>query len=349
MKKLNRILLAVFASALFLVSCSSDDNGNENVESLGAYENGIFVLNEGSTTVSTSSITFISNSGAVEQDVYKNVNPNGVALGTYLQSMFFDDTRAYIISGSANKITVVDRYSFKFIATIATDFQNPRYGAISNGKAFVTNSGSAWNLGDDDFLTVINLSDFTTSKLDINTFTERITEENGKIYVGNGYSGFGSTVTVLNPASNVVEKVIELGFSPNSFDEENGILYVLGSDKFAKINLSSNALIGESVVVSPTFEAKNITIENNKIYYTIDKSVYAMNLSATTAPSAPLFSYNSTSLYGAMYGFAVENDKIYIADGGDFSAPSKIFIYSQSGTLLNTINVGIGPNGFYFN
>ena len=125
MKKLNRIFVALFASALFLTSCSSDDNSNSE-ESLGIYDNGTFVLNEGNTTTSTSSITFISNSGAVEQDVYKNVNPSGVALGTYLQSMFFDDTRAYIISGSANKITVVDRYSFKFIATIATDFENPR-------------------------------------------------------------------------------------------------------------------------------------------------------------------------------------------------------------------------------
>lgn len=347
MKKLNKVLLVVFTSALFLASCSSDDNGN--VESLGAYDNGVFVLNEGNTTTSTSSITFISNSGVVEQDVYKNVNPTGVALGTYLQSIFFDDTRAYIISGSANKITVVDRYTFKFIATIATDFANPRYGAVANGKAFVTNSGADWDSGADDFLTVINLSDFTTSQLDINTFTEKITEENGKIYVGNGYYDFGTTVTVVNPNSNVVENVIELGFSPNSFEEEDGFLYVLGSEKLGKINLSSNTLSGTPIVVSPSFEAKNLTIEDDKIYYTIDKSVYAMNLTATTAPTTPLLTYNSTSVYGAMYGFAVENDKIYIADAGNFSAPSQIYIYSTSGSLINAVSVGIGPNGFYFN
>ena len=348
MKKLNRIFVALFAGALFLTSCSSDDNSNSE-ESLGIYDNGTFVLNEGNTTTSTSSITFISNSGAVEQDVYKNVNPSGVALGTYLQSMFFDDTRAYIISGSANKITVVDRYSFKFIATIATDFANPRYGAVANGKAFVTNSGANWNSGDDDFLTVINLSDFSTSRLDINTFTEKITEENGKIYVGNGYYGSGTTVTVLNPNSNTIESVIELGFSPNSFDEEDGILYVLGSDKFGKINLSNNTLVGTPFTVSPTFEAKNLTVENDKIYYTIDKSVYVMNLAATAAPTTPLLTYNSDSEYGAMYGFAVNNGKIYIADAGNFSAPSQIYVYSLSGSLIDTVNVGIGPNGFYFN
>lgn len=349
MKKLNRIFLTVFASALFLVSCSDDDSFSE--VSLGIYDNGTFVLNEGNTTASTGSVSFISNSGAVEQDVYKNVNPTGVSLGTFLQSMFFDDTNAYIISGSANKITVVDRYSFKFVATIDTDFANPRYGAVSNGKAFVTNSGAQWNSGEDDFLTVIDLEDFTTSKLDINTYTEKITEESGKIYVGNGYSEFGTSVTVLNPATNTIEKIVELGFSPNSFEEENGILYVLGSEKFGKINLSNNTLSGTPITIStsPTALAKNLVVEGDKIYYTVNSSVYSINLNATAAPTAPLFSYVSNSQFGAMYGFQVNGDKIYIADAGNFSSPSKIFIYSLSGALLNTINVGIGPNGFYFN
>jgi hypothetical protein len=50
-----------------------------------------------------------------------------------------------------------------------------------------------------------------------------------------------------------------------------------------------------------------------------------------------------------MYGFAVNDGKIYIADGGDFSSDSQIYIYSTTGTLLNPVAVGVGPNGFYFN
>ena len=72
MKKLNKFFLMLFASSLFLASCSSDDN-SPNV-SLGQYDNGVFVVNEGNSTITTSSITFISNSGAVEQDVFRNVN-----------------------------------------------------------------------------------------------------------------------------------------------------------------------------------------------------------------------------------------------------------------------------------
>ena len=50
-----------------------------------------------------------------------------------------------------------------------------------------------------------------------------------------------------------------------------------------------------------------------------------------------------------MYGFEVEDDRIYIADGGDFSSDSFIEVYSTEGNLLKNIRVGLGPNGFYFN
>lgn len=348
MKKLNRIFLVLFASSLFLASCSSDDSSP--IESLGEYDNGVFVLNEGNSTVTTSSITFISNSGAVEQDVFKNVNPGAAGLGTYLQSMFFDDTRAFIISGSANKITVVDRYTFKFIATISTNFNNPRYGVVVNGKAYVTNYAN-YEIGTDDFFTVIDLSNYATSQVALNNWSEKVIEENGKIYIMNGYFGNGTSVAVFNPVSNTVETTIPLGFNPNSFEEEDGILYVLGSEKLAKINLSTNTIVGTPITVaaSTSAGAKHLNVEDNKIYYTVDTSVFAMAANAVIAPTTSLFTYESQSQYGRMYGFSVKDNRIYIADGGDFNSDSKAYIYSTSGTLINPITVGIGPNGFYFN
>lgn len=345
MKKINKFLV-LLAISLFLVSCSND-NDDSNA-SLGAYDNGYFVVNEG-TNAQNSSITFVSNSGTVEQDVFKNVNPTAVSLGAYLQPIFFDDTRAFIISGQANKITVVDRYTFKFIATIDTNLASPRFGAVVNGKAYVTNYND-FSIGTDDFLTVINLSDYTTTKVALNNWSEKITSENGKLYIFNGYYGQGTSVTVFNPNTNTTEKVIQLADSPNSFDEKDGTLYVLGSEKLTKINLATNEITGTPVTLPEAQAgAKNLTIQNNNIYYTVDKSVFAMNSSATTFPSAALFSYTTTSGFGAMYGFGVKNDKILIADAGDFTADSKLYQYSLTGTLLNTLNAGIGADGFYFN
>ena len=50
-----------------------------------------------------------------------------------------------------------------------------------------------------------------------------------------------------------------------------------------------------------------------------------------------------------MYGFEVENDRIFIGDGGDFASNSFVEIYDLNGTLLKNIEAGLAPNGFYFN
>lgn len=343
MKKLIRIFIVLVTTAFF-VSCS-DDDAAEIVTPLGAYENGFFVLNEGTSDGGT--ISFIGEAG-IEQDVFGNVNPSLEGLGLYPQSVFFDDTRAFIISGGG-KITVVNRYTFQYITTISTNLNSPRYGAIVNGKAYVTNS-AGFGTGADDFITVINLSDYTTTSVLLGNYAERILEANGKLYISNGSFGSGTSVTVFNPANNTAGAPVELGFSPNSFEEEDGILYVLGSNKLAKINLTDNTLIGSGIIL-PTGQddAKNLDIENDVIYYTNANKVYKMAVAATTAPETELFSYSSTSAFGVMYGFAVKDNKIYIADGGDFASDGEIYIYSLTGTLQRTIPVGVGPNGFFFN
>ena len=62
-----------------------------------------------------------------------------------------------------------------------------------------------------------------------------------------------------------------------------------------------------------------------------------MDVTATVAPTTSILTYDSTSIYGQMYGFAVNNDKIFIADGGDFAANSNAYVYSLTGTPLKQL------------
>ena len=353
MKNTHKLLAFAFIGAAFLSSCSSDDDDNIEVPN-GDYDNGYFVLNEGQfQNVGTSGITFIGEDGIISNDVYSTVNPTALEIGDALQSIFFDDANAYIISGGSNQITVVDRYTFEYITTIDSDLTAPRYGAIANGKAYVTNS-AGWELGSaDDFVTVINLSDYSTSTFAMEN-AEQVIEEDGMIYFANGYFGSGQTVTILNPNSEEDPIIIDLGAgnSPNSIVEEDDNLYVLttnfdGTSNIFEISTASNTITNtidlSAVVTSP----KQLNMEDDIMYFTDATSVYKLDINGTT-PSKVL-EYTSTSLYGAMYGFAVEDDKIYIADAGDFASEGTTYEYSLTGSLLNTHTVGIGPNGFYFN
>ena len=222
---------------ILTVSCSSDDNVDDAIINppLGDYENGFFILNEGNA--STGSVSFIKNDFSfTKHDIYGAEN-DGDGIGGFVQSIFFDGDRAFIISNGSNMITVVNRYTFKLIAKIETGFEVPRYGVVLNGKAYVTNLGGFANLTD-DFISVINLSNFQLeAPIAVNAVADKLTEENGKLYVLNGNYGSGTSVKIINPENGVTENTIELGLSPNSFQEYEGSLYVLASG-FADAGIS---------------------------------------------------------------------------------------------------------------
>lgn len=352
MKSINKLFLAVVAVGVLFVSCSDDNDSAQTP--LGDYENGFFVLNEGNSNPSTASVTFIGTNGTIEQNVFGNVNPGQTGMGSYLQSMFFAGDKAFIISGSANKVTVVDRYTFKFLASITTHLENPRYGALVNGKVYITNYAD-YTTGDDDFLTVIDVNNYTTSKVLLHNWSERVLEHNGKLYIANGYYGNGNSITVFNTATGTADKEIDLGTSnsPNSMEVKDGVLYVLTSDdsgvgKIFRISLNTNEISTSVSIPSVITSPKQLDIENDKIYFTGSTSVYSLGINATSVGTTPVMTYSSTSAWGQMYGFKINEGKIYIADGGDFASDSVVYQYSTTGTLLNTYTVGVGPNGFYF-
>lgn len=351
--KFNKFFLVAFASASVLVSCTNDDN-DAAVDS-GAYQNGVFILNEGSSD--QGSVSFLGNDLTnFTQDVYGTVNPDDL-FGQYVQSMFFNGDYAYIIAGGSNKINVVNRKTFKLIAKIETGLVAPRYGVVKDGKAYVVNANTYSYANPetgntDDYVAVINLAtNLVESTIPLNATGNRIVLENGKLYISEPYNS--TNIVVVNPATNTLETPINVGSDADTMEVNNGFLYVLrspygGPSEIVKVKLSDSSITN---VVFPVElnNAKNLDIYENKIYYTVDTSVYAMDVAASSASTTAILSYPSTSAYGKMYGFAVNNGRIFIADGGDFTANSKAYVYSLTGTLQKEVTVGVGPNGFYFN
>ena len=342
----NKLFLTGLLASVFFLSCESDDSGNQTP--LGTYDNGVLIVNEG--TASAGTITYISNDMlAIQQDVYGAENP-GDGIGGYVQSIFFDGEKAFIISNGSNKITVVNRYTFELIDKIETGLQIPRYGVVLNGKAYVTNQASFESLTD-DYVAVIDLETYAVeSTIALQAIGEKILEANGSLYVANGTFGLGDAVTVINPGTNAIVTTIGLNISPNSFEVENGILYVLCSNyenpsRLVKIDVSTNEILDEFGFPPTLANAQNLTIENGKIYFTVNADIFSAPLNTTAISATPLFTTTATTVYG----FAVENSRIYIADAKDFASDGEVSIYSAAGVLQRTFAVGLIPNGFYFN
>jgi len=354
MKRISKLLTMAILSGFFLNSCSSDDDIVDPIEEPQpeqAYSDGFFVLNEGSS--GGGSVTFIDNDlQNVEHEIYQQVNVEDDP-GQYIQSIFFNENLAYIVSNGSNMITIVDRYTFEYVDRIDSGLLSPRYGVIENGKIYVTNQGNYEAPGVtefDDFIAIIDLETLEIEKtIETNTVLEYIHEEDGLIYVQKAAFGAGNEIAVIDSNSDEIITTIGTEETLNSFEIEDGVLYALSSNKLEKIDLVTGEPLVEFEINSDAGSAGKLEFENDMIYYTIGNSVFMMDESADTVPEEALFSYTSNSDYGVMYGFEVKNDRIYIADGGDFASNSFVEIYTTSGELIENIEVGVGPNGFYFN
>ena len=124
MKTIKKLAFLALGTSLFFTSCNNDDNGGGQI-SQGDFENGVFVLNEGGFNSNSAEVSFLSENGTLEHEIYNAVN--GSILGDVAQSIGFEGNKAYIVVNNSNLIRVVNRYTFELIATISSGLQNPRH------------------------------------------------------------------------------------------------------------------------------------------------------------------------------------------------------------------------------
>jgi hypothetical protein len=334
---------------LLLVSCNEDDNFNPEIPlPTGDYVDGFFVVNEGPFG-GTGSLSYISDDfSEVTLEVFSAINPTQ-DIGSFVQSAFFDEERMFIISNGSNLINVVDRYTLEFIAQIDAGFEVPRYGVVLDNKAYVTNLAS-FNSTTDDFISVINLETYQVeSSINVNNIANHIEAYNGKLIVENSAFSDGNSVSLINPSSQLVEEVIEVGDGLNSMILENNALYTLSENQFSEVNLNTFSINQTIDIPNENQGAKNLRLHQDQVYYTLGNSVYTNSLSNLSFTEEAIFSYDTNLDFGTFYGFEVQDNRIFISDAGDFASNGNVFVFNLNGELLFETEVGLGPNGFYFN
>lgn len=341
--KLKNLCFGLIASVLFLASCSSDAIVETEIP-LGIYDNGVFILNEGNFGTPNASVSFVSNDlNTFQNNIFGLVNQPKV-LGDVAQSMSFSGDNAFVVVNNSNEIEVVNRHTFESVATITSHLEQPRYSISLNGKLYVTNAISK-------AVTVYDANSYAyITSIPVNKTVEKIIKANGKLYVMNGAYGSGNEVTVINPVSNAVSATITVEEGINSIEEKNGSVYVLcgntNRSKLFKINTTTDsAVFIESATLK---DARNMDIDGSKIYYTKGNGVYSMDLNASGFTETPLFSVTDNS-FSTFYGFGVIDGKIYSGDANGFTQDGVVTVYAATGTVLKTMTVNKGPNGFYPN
>ncbi|MBB4806094.1 hypothetical protein HNP38_001366 [Chryseobacterium defluvii] len=345
--KITRLLQLLFAlTLLFNISCSNNDD-DITVPSL-AYENGLFITNEGNFGTPNADVTFVTSDLSLKQDNIFAANNENTHLGDVLQMIAFNGDKAYLVLNNSNKIKVVNRYTFKSTGEITEQIDQPRYMAIANNNIYVTND----KYNGAKYVSVYSASSLSfVKKIAFTDTAERIVQAGGNIFVQNASYGFGNKITYINTSTNDIQSVITLpNGNINKTISNNNNVYAIASgttDSYI-YQISSTGTIVKTTTLTGIANATNLEIENSKFYFTAGNKVYSMDMSATTVPSSPLFTVADNS-FSTLYGFNVIGGKIFTSDANGFTQDSKVTVYSTSGSVIKTFTAGKGSNGFYLN
>ncbi len=349
----SKKLVMALSVVLLTFACNNDDDNATQVP-LGAYENGLFITNEGNYNQGNGTVSFVSDDlSIVENNVFFNVNNS--LLGDTVQSIGFNGDLAYIVVNNSQKIEVVNRYTFASVATISSGLLNPRFITFASGKGYVTNWGDGFDPSD-DYVAVLNLTTNTIeSTIAVEEGPEKIISNGNTIYVAHqgGYSQ-NNVISVINTTTNSVS-IVNVGDVPNSIQMVGqNSLYVLcaGTPSYAGeetagqlfvINTTNNT-VQNSYDFTTQQHPSNLVYDNNSLYYMLDGGIYQMNAGALTLPTTAEFD----NVY--FYGMAIDNGKLFAADAGNFTSNGFLRVYDLSTkTLTSSKEVGIIPNGIYFN
>lgn len=307
-----------------------------------AYQNGVLINNFGNPTGTVSYISHDFNT--VKQSIYNTVNSENAGNG--LLSIGFNTDKAYLISNSDNKITVVDRYSFFKETDITTNLNNPRYFAASGTTGYITNWGDPL-ITSDDFITLIDLeTNAFIASIPVDEKPEKIVAKNGKIYIS--HKGSTPNLTIINASDNTTSTVALNGIvmSDLVFDDSN-TLWVLSegnamtAGKLIKYNIADESTIELDFAIGE--QPKNLNYYNGSVYYNLNNNIYTLLQTDTMLPTSEIITT-------PVYKIALNDGKIYVTDDGDSISNGTLKVFNLTDNQeIESIPTGIIPSGIYFN
>lgn len=349
MKKLSMFfffVLAVFVSAFYFTGCSDENVLQNNPVTT---TNGVFVLYEGAFGQPNSyDYGFIDlTNDSVYTNVYQNSN-GGAALNSTPNGMLLSGNELFICAqgtfGGPGSLYKINATTNQLISSQPSFGNNPYSFVFSNGKIYYTNTGSDYvRVTDMNFNTIVDTISVGVNPADILL-------AGGNIFVSKQSYAFEKSLAVIN-SNNQVNKIFFPG-APVSVAVNSDKVYVstYGYKKLFVINASS-AIVVDSIDLSAVTQpgiGYLASGSNNVMYvlgtdtafqYNLGKSIYKVDLISKTIDNSFTINFGGTDdIYGIDYD-AVEN-KIYAANSRSGSVNGEVRVYSTSGTLLKSYEIG---------
>lgn len=345
----NKFYTIILMSIVGIALNSCDETTNDP----GQYTNGVFVINEGAFGSSNSELSFIASDNSVYNNLFGNNNSSAL-LGDVFQSMHIAGGNAYLIINNSSKIEVIDVNNLQSKATISAVSQ-PRYMVSYSGRGYI----SDWvAFGSNGKIWVTDLSNNNIiDSITVGMKPEQMMVVGTNILVANSED---TTLHLINTSTLAISNIGDIDYPKYITKTSDGNIWVLYTGKpgwagpntdggLLVLNSTATAVVKNISIGSTSFQnPSQLATDGTYLYYEYQGNVYKLDKDATTAPSSPFITSPATYLYGLNYYSA--SNTLYVADAKNFSSAGVVKRYNaSSGTLIDTMNVGIAPNGFIFN
>lgn len=346
--KLRFRIALIFTACITIFSACSD-----NEPFVASMSDGIIIINEGAFNSGNGEISFLrNNSTAPQNDLFSKVN--GRPLGDVVQSATIINDRLFIVVNNSGKVEITDAVSLQSIAALE-NLDMPRYIIqVDDDKAYL----STW--GNSGEILVLDLFNYMITKtIDVGQGAEQMVKVDDKVFVANsGGFAYANTVSVIDAEKDEVVHEISTGYNPKTITSDAfGNVWVLCGGKWLD-DYSGLEVPGKLVCINPldytvlkSFDFESLTTMPDKLsvnkagtnlIYNYNYAVYTLDISANELPVNPIIdgSFNALEFH--------QNGKIYAADAGDFKSRGNILLFDTNYTSIDTIDVGVAPNGFIF-
>lgn len=320
---------------------------------------GVYVVNQGNFGDGNGSVTVLG----------PGTNPSRrgqlTGFGSILQSAALVDENLYVMANSAERIDVFDATTLEQTGQIS-DVVSPRYMIASGRTAYVTNLYEDSGSFAGGSVTVIDLVE--NQKVDeiiVGDNPEGLAMVGQRLYVANHAFGAGSTISVIDLATNVVIDTVDVDCDGPRFllADSDGDVFVfctgqtLYDDEFNVVGETDGAVrvldgssgeILERIVVEgrigtegPGQDAFHAA-ETDRIYAVKDQSTVMVFDTESNARVTDIGPFDGDPI-GAV-AFDEQRELLYLGRAAGFVEAGSVSIHSVDGDQMGEAAAGIAPS-----
>ena len=340
-------LISLWILLFFVVGCKKKTTTiNSDVSEL---KHGLLVLNEGLFNLNNASLSWVDlNTNTVSEDFF--LSKTGRKLGDTGNDLQRYGNKLYVLVNVSSTLEVLDANTGNPIKQISMQLngkaKQPRNIVFQEGKAYISCF--------DGYVDVLDTSTLQIQKrIKVGDNPEHMLVLKDRLYVSNSgglNASLDSTLSVIDCNSNLEISKIVVGKNPGKIVAQNdSILYVHVRGNYSSIPSELKKL---NIGVSNTQETIPIKIlgmekmENQLLIYT-SETVLLYDMQKNVITNVSFISLKDImTLYRIQYVEAIK--QLFVFDANAYTNSGYIHRFSNSGTFLQKIHVGLNPNSLIY-